>query len=658
MGTEISSRFKLSPLTLFVLAISLLAVIYAVVVTRLITPSPGAPEPAGIELAPFTSEADFADYLEEGRDLGFGAMGMGRGVDIVENLPVPELRLPLTADGTPTAVPGRVSETYVQVAGIDEPDIVKTNGTELFVSREQYAHILRSLPEREIPTIYPPPQVQQETTIVKAFPLTSLQKVGAVPMNGDLLLAGESLLVFGNNEIRGFDVSFPSKPTEQWQKKFSNTTRVVTSRLLNGMVLVVTQTTIDAHRPCPVPILLDESLSIPCTGIYHPTAPVPIDATFTTLLLNPDTGAVTDTVSFVGSSSASVVYVSEKALYLTYGLPADIPTLMYKFFSQRGSDLVSEEVQNKLANLASYDLSSAAKMTELSVILERYMNSLSGDEQRLFENEIHNRMSDYVKENRRHLEQTAVVKVTTEGLDIAATGTVPGTPLNQFSLDEHDDHLRIAVTLSGGDVMGFGGGESVNDVYVLDSNLRETGSVRDLGISERIYAVRFLGDTGYVVTFRQIDPFYVLDLSNPNSPQRAGELKIPGYSSFLHPLADEVILGVGMDNGKVKVSLFDVANPATPTELSTYILDEYTSDLLQNHRAFLHDEKHGVFFIPGPQGGYIFSYDNNQLQLRRAVGDIAARRALFLDDYLYIVGTDRMVVLDETTWERAGELLF
>ena len=231
-----------------------------------------------------------------------------------------------------------------------------------------------------------------------------------------------------------------------------------------------------------------------------------------------------------------------------------------------------------------------------------------------------------------------------------------GRPLNQFSLDEYQNHLRLATTVSGG--FFFGSSESVSDVNVLDSNLKTVGSVQDLGKGERIYSVRFIEDKGYVVTFRQTDPFYVIDLAKPNQPQLKGELKIPGFSSYLHPINKDKIIGVGQDQGRVKVSLFDVTNPSDPQEKSKYQLDDYWSEVLSTHHAFLLDSKHQIFFMPGSRGGYVFSYRDDKLSLERAVSDITAKRALYLNDYLYIVGDNQIVVLNENDWERVKALDF
>lgn len=153
-----------------------------------------------------------------------------------------------------------------------------------------------------------------------------------------------------------------------------------------------------------------------------------------------------------------------------------------------------------------------------------------------------------------------------------ASGSVPGHLLNQYSLSEHDGYLRVATTA--GSPWGGGGGtvaESMITVLGRDGNaLVPAGEVRGLGRNEQIQAVRFLGDKAYVVTFRQTDPLFVVDLADPARPRLAGELKIPGFSSYLHPIDDGHLLGVGTDGNDegatfgTVVSLFDVTNPADP----------------------------------------------------------------------------------------------
>ena len=137
-----------------------------------------------------------------------------------------------------------------------------------------------------------------------------------------------------------------------------------------------------------------------------------------------------------------------------------------------------------------------------------------------------------------------------------------------------------------------------------------------------------------------------------------GELKIPGFSSYLHPLRDNQILGVGQENGKVKLSLFDVSNPSAPLELAKYNLDDYWSEVSSSHHAYQQDAKHQIFFIPGGKGGYIFSYQGNNLRLVKAVATAQARGAVYINDYLYVVSDTGITVLDETAWNTVKELSF
>lgn len=174
-----------------------------------------------------------------------------------------------------------------------------------------------------------------------------------------------------------------------------------------------------------------------------------------------------------------------------------------------------------------------------------------------------------------------------------ATGEVPGSTLNQFSLSEFEGHLRIATTQ--GTPWG-GGPESQSGVHVFerrDGELVEIGSVGGLGLTETIQSVRFMGPVGYVVTFRQTDPLYVIDLSDPSAPEAVGELKIPGFSSYLHPIAEDRLIGVGRDadlEGRdtgFLVSLFDVSDPTAPKQIQTHIERDAWSAAGNDPQAFL-----------------------------------------------------------------------
>ena len=173
-----------------------------------------------------------------------------------------------------------------------------------------------------------------------------------------------------------------------------------------------------------------------------------------------------------------------------------------------------------------------------------------------------------------------------------ASGTVPGTLLNQFSLDEHAGDLRVVHT-DGTPWDPQDLTETFLTVLREDADrLVEIGKVGGLGRGEQLYSARLMGDVGFAVTFRQIDPFYVLDLSDPTNPRVVGELKIPGFSTYLHPVGDHHVLGLGQDaleSGQVtglKLSLFDVSDPSDPREVSVWTMPDANSPAEWDHRAF------------------------------------------------------------------------
>ena len=183
-----------------------------------------------------------------------------------------------------------------------------------------------------------------------------------------------------------------------------------------------------------------------------------------------------------------------------------------------------------------------------------------------------------------------------------ASGEVMGVIHNQFSLSEHNGHLRVVTTVG-----GPWGDESESHVRVLSTDgdvLAEVGSVGNIGRGEQVQSVRFAGEVGYVVTFRQIDPFYTIDLSDPANPSIVGELKIPGFSSYLHPISDSLVLGVGSDadeDGRItgaKVSLFDVSDLAAPLEVATWTAPDGWNDVGWDHRAFLWWAPESLAVIP------------------------------------------------------------
>jgi uncharacterized secreted protein with C-terminal beta-propeller domain len=216
-----------------------------------------------------------------------------------------------------------------------------------------------------------------------------------------------------------------------------------------------------------------------------------------------------------------------------------------------------------------------------------------------------------------------------------ASGTVEGHLLNSYAMSERDGVLRVATT-TGSQWGGGDASESFVTTLALDGQeLSELGRVGDMGEGEQIYAVRFLDDVAYVVTFRQTDPLYVVDLSDPANPRVTGELGIPGYSAYLHPLGDGRLLGVGQagtDDGSLTgaaVSLFDVSDPANPRRVDQLELGGGSSAVEWDPHAFLYWAPEQLALVPmdsyedPASGGVGIEVDGDDLRERGRLGSTA-----------------------------------
>lgn len=188
-----------------------------------------------------------------------------------------------------------------------------------------------------------------------------------------------------------------------------------------------------------------------------------------------------------------------------------------------------------------------------------------------------------------------------------ASGEARGSVLNQFSMHEHNGTFFVATTKSFPWDTNRSSSSSIysfRQYWKKASVLRQIGYVNKLGIGERIYAVRYIGTTAYVVTFREVDPLYIIDLSHPFFLRKQGELKIPGYSSYVHPIGNDKLLGVGQDatqTGRItgaKVSLFDVSDVSKPRELSSWKLKDSSTEAEWDHKAFLYWKPQRIAVLP------------------------------------------------------------
>jgi uncharacterized secreted protein with C-terminal beta-propeller domain len=252
-----------------------------------------------------------------------------------------------------------------------------------------------------------------------------------------------------------------------------------------------------------------------------------------------------------------------------------------------------------------------------------------------------------------------------------ASGEVPGTLINQYAMSEYDGRLRVVTTAFRATAGGVWSATTESALHVLQQrgeSLSEIGRLDGLGQGERVYSVRFVGSTGYVVTFRQTDPLYVVDIGDPTRPEAAGELQLTGYSAYLHPAGDGRLIGVGQEanaRGRVlgtQVSLFDVGDPSKPGLLARYQLNGGSSEAEADPHALLFWPRTGLAVIPvkpNRNGALALTIGGTSIhQLGRVGPGRQIRRSLVIGDTLWTVTDTGLGANDVTTLADDGWIPF
>lgn len=290
-------------------------------------------------------------------------------------------------------------------------------------------------------------------------------------------------------------------------------------------------------------------------------------------------------------------------------------------------------------------------------------------------------------------DSTKIYKFSFDNGAVKFTGKaeIAGTVLNEFSMDENNGYLRVAST-EGNYVVGSS--SQKNDIFILDKSMTVVGKINNIEPGEKIYAARFIGDKAYVVTYKNTDPLLVIDLKNPASPVILGELKIPGFSTYLQAYDDTHLIGIGMDTTAennniirtrgVKLSLFDISNLSSPKELSSVKIDtDYSSsEALYNHKAFLFSKAKSIIAFPAITynadnsqftGAYVYNInltngitykgrithsDTQTNQSPINLYNTQITRILYVDDNLYTISNSEIKANKISDLSEVGEVRF
>ena len=513
------------------------------------------------------------------------------------------------------------STTNIQVQGVDEADIVKNDG--------KYIYTISS----------------GKVIILNAYPAESaniLSEIGIA--NGtatEIFVNGDRLIVFGNSQnafvgeetskVSGASVAISSYPyysSNTFAKVYDISDRknpvlkrdlsfdgnYFNSRMIGDYVYLVSKKSAYSYGgdPIQLPRILEN-------GNLKTTLPQDISyfdfpdysysfTTISAINAQKDSESPESKTFLLGYSQE--MYVSQDNIYIVYEKKAKETTIYERFVSDVVLPLAPPEVQNKIKEVQSSNATAYERFQKIGNIFKAYIDSLNPEKAAEIMNSSQTKIEKIRQDIAKETEKTIIHKISISGKNIEYknNGEVPGRVLNQFSMDEHKGFFRIATTT--GEVWRENS-NALNHVYVLDKDLKIVGKLEDLAHGERIYSVRFLGDRGYIVTFKKVDPLFAIDLSVPTEPKVLGQLKIPGFSEYLHPYDENHLIGIGKDavaaqEGNfawyqgVKLSLFDVSDPLNPKEISKFnIGDRGTySDVLTDHKAFLFSKSKNLLVIP------------------------------------------------------------
>lgn len=504
------------------------------------------------------------------------------------------------------------STTNVQVENVDEPDYIKNDSKYVYIAS------------------------QNTLTIIDAHPAESARIILKIALDiesqyiQNMFLNEDRLVIFYNGQsdeeiIPQFDfaprrsyssvthaliVDVSDKENPSILKDYSIDGNFRDARMIGDYAYFVTNSNVNHQHP-RLPVIMEDSVRIMTPEAFY-FDNIEQFSNFNTLTAIDIFGDAINSETFLMGYTGSF-YVSENNFYLTYQ-----QNMPFGFYENSSRDrffdvvvpLLPNSIQSQIVEIQNdSSMSSSTQWMSISELMQKSYNKMDKEsKEKLFE-KIKDALNEHDKKIQEDTRKTIIHKVSIDDdeIEYVAKGTVPGRLLNQFSMDENGDRFRVATTTE--IYTQYEGTIRSNSVYVLNEQLEIVGELEEIAPEESIFSARFMGDRLYMVTFQQIDPFFVIDLST-DTPKILGELKIPGFSNYLHPYDEEHVIGIGRDtkeieNGRVqqlgvKIALFNVANVSNPKVLDDVVVGDSStqSEALYNHKAFFFDKSREVLSIP------------------------------------------------------------
>ena len=610
--------------------------------------------------APYLTDAELNDYL---LTLAWQRYGSLFGQTVPEYDYVYKwLDGALVPVALPSGRPDDTSDTNNQVDGVDEADFVETDGDYIYVARNGALSIVGA--DSQLAS-----QTPLSGYVVGQF--LSGDRLTVITQSGGGWYGPMVRMAYGpwwdwdpQTTVTVFDITDRSTPVIAGQTVFDGSYR--DARAVNGMVYLV----LDRNPGLPQPLYTEVSAAKPAVAGegYEPT------------VVGYRTYETWDAyVARVGSQIATL------SLPHAYAVGADGTQVDLGVITGAG-DIVRPHSndQQSMITIVSVDSANIPAGAGFSSSVASFVGS-SGTTvymtpDALYLATAHEQYSGFASSTDTRIDRFGV-----SGAELAwqAMGMVPGTLINQFAMDEQGGYLRVATHTWSSQWAG-GTWATVNDsgVHVLDtagSSLDVVGSVTGLAPGEQLYAVRFTGDTAYLVTFLRTDPLFAIDLRDPTAPMVEGELVIPGFSNYLQSIGDGLLLGIGQENEpgtwntRMHVSVFDVSEGADLSLIERQFLDETaqwsSSDAQFDHHALLYSAQDGLLVVPLTASGYDpqtgeYRYDQSLHILRVGAGGVEqlgrihadgpVLRTVRIGDVLYAVGETDVVAYSLTDLSEVG----
>jgi inhibitor of cysteine peptidase len=634
-----------------------------------------------VESKTFSSAAEIKSFFASGSGLDDYALSTMAPMARAESS---------VADGAGTKTD--YSGTNVQVEGIDEADIIKTDGHYIYTITENTLFIIEAYPGEDARV---------------------LSRIGFNNSPQGLFINGDTLAVFGTSYNTGggmlrywgyhgntfldvFDIT--SKDNPQKTRSFELEGFYTEGRMIDNYAYLIVRSYADVSLPMPTPFVrLDGAESrIAPERVHFFGLPYNNPQYATIHMLNMDNGAL-DSESIV-VEGGETVYMSHNNLYLATTQYINEWEIQQNIVIDTITPLLTADeraLMNDIDNIDSRILSAWEKQHKKQEVISMHIYNLPAHEQDALQKDVDAKVKEALKKYEfRTYTIIHKVSVTGNSIQVKNTATLPGSLNNQFAMDEHNNVLRVATTTTlltqsaaarevaiAPDMPWERPINTENHVFTLDESMAIMDHERGIAHGERIFSTRFMGDRLYMVTFRDVDPFFTIDLSNPNDIRVLGELKIPGFSRYLHPYDENTIIGLGRDGtdeGRIlglKISLFDVSNPSNPTEKATYALEgQYSSSVAEwEHKAFLFSKEKGLLVIPAYShdyrtggerfnGALVFQVTESEITLRGLIDHSRANmwsgveRSLYIEELLYTKSPYLLRVNDISSLESVRDI--